>query len=319
MKSYSNSRLHQLRPSCTGLLVSVDPHQVGKAIRELKLLLEPYVARLLLDVHYSENHVPSEENNQKSLSSQLELELDNLRTRQAHSTTGWLKVLESNCKGYVFLNIPRLEELDEAEIDCVVPTAKRQRDNGSQPYVEKTLLVEGETFVQSSTHTDVHSSTRMNNCVEKLLGMLFDDLVAHPRPVVRFSYRIIPVEISCNPTKVCILHAVQRVTERLHPPPGRGAVTIIVQLTIKNNTGVEKEKVHLRSCIESSLPVNRFVALPYAKHGIHLDAVLHVFVAHSTCCVGVQCDFSKRKEYNLHNFAINTLHLSDSVTKVERE
>lgn len=403
---YHKHRTDMVVPGTTGVLVSVDPASTGKAIRELKLLLESFKPDTA-ELDASAGHKKVENGNADeatyanaglgSLASMLAAELDSYRrpvqpdavvatvtsegAAQGEGENGekkdgpkkpkrqfrqeWFSNLETNCKGYVFMNIPKalrsqeetaaalepeeegenIEELPQDEVEEPATKVLRTETTEGSP---STLATSSATSVRLVTNANGYNTDprfRVNHHVTEVVERLMTSLSANPRPVTRFSYRLVPVEASCNPTLPCILACAKELCDTLEVPEGRGLVRMGVVFNVKNNTTVQKEKNYMKAAVEASLPKSKFVVFGYwntnwqkdqpdvapkekttedssfetpaptaQKFKIEVDAILHIFVAHSTCCMGLQRHVTAtegRRMYNLHDFGAGTLALGD--------
>lgn len=118
----------------------------------------------------------------------------------------------------------------------------------------------------------------------------------------------------------------------------RSMYTIGLQLTVKNNSKVADMRRQIESELRAAVPQNRFIIADntllakqeadYRKkkkkqhegqdeeaHSSRaepvVDGVVQVFVAHSTCVMGVQRDYGNRCGYNLHALGEMALQLSN--------
>ena len=341
-------------PGVSGFLFSVDPQSSNKAERELSLLLHPFappvepahgekcqaqvgdaaetavigVAEQLrreIDAAKAQSGMPQavHENCQKGEADSKKSE----RAPRPKRTDHWFTVLETNCKGYVFLNIPKPkagdddddkagdDDDDDGVDDCAegaeTPPSKKSRKEGNEEPVEGPAAVSGAPVPPPPVHERFPPNWRVSDIAEKL----FEDLSRNPRPVVRYSHRFYPVLTTCYPTIACLTGVVRELGSCLQLPPNRSAIKLGLLLTIRNNSKVDAEKMQLRSALEKCLPLNKFIVLPTGRSDIKLDAVIFVFVLQSTACVGVCLDFSDRKEYNLHAVSQAALSLSDDVKR----
>lgn len=330
-------------PGVSGLLFTVDPNQTGKAIRELHLYLDRFAPWLQSEVAPSPDPTTAASKESfnapaaaMSLSAMLAAELSEFKRNdgegaevkrpRSNKREKLFSVLETNCKGYLFLNIPQ-PNIDENESDDDVDAGGESDIEKSgesrerkQPRVEGGGGSDGASVVANSTTVEaaaqpVVSSGSLDNAkkplrvfspnplVTELVEKMFDELQSHPdRPVVRFTFRMYPCTVSCYPVVSSIVPQVVQLAEAIQLPTGRSAIKIAVILSVKNNTNVEKEKNKIREAIERCLPMNKFLVLPAGRKGIELDGLLHVCVIHSTCCIGYAPEYSKRKEYNIHDF-----------------
>ena len=418
---YHKGRTDMVVPGVTGVLVSCDPMATGKAIRELKLLFEPFKPLAAVEREREEaaaaaaaaassSAVAAEPSSAAapsssgafSLAAMLAEELDSFRrpdrpdmvvanmtglpptseaegggeggTHQGRHGGGpnnnnkggerrparrfrdeWFSTLETNCKGYVFVNIPKdgaaKEAEEKAEAAEAAEKAKAEVEETAEPAAKLARTeAEGATadeVASASTTAVVAAPTasanekgynsdgrfRINKYVTEVSEALMASLAANPRPVTRFSFRLIPVEASCNPTLPCIVACAKELADTIAVPEGRSLVRIGVVFNVKNNTTIQKEKNYIKAAVEAALPKNRFAVFGYwntnwqqaqaavgagegggGKFLIEVDALLHVFVAHSTCCMGVQRRMTVadgRRMYNLHDFGVGSLALGD--------
>lgn len=315
-------RQHALvAPGVTGLVFTVDPNQVGKAIREMQLYLDRFQTIFADEVDQSDSDdddedikvssVDAPEAPTTSISSLLAAELAQFRKGDA-ATVGddgttvikrpprvkknqvMFSVLETHCKGYLFINVPH-----------AVTDRTSSNHNNKRPREDDDAEVPLATTVapEASSSSAATRACRVNDRVPQLVDALFKELEEHPtRPVSRFTYRLFPCSISCCPVSAAMTAAVRELASRIPPIPGRSAIKVGVHFNIKNNSNVEKEKISLRSDLETCLPQNRFLVLPCGRKGIELDGVFQVHVLHSTCCVGYAPAYSLRKDYNVHDF-----------------
>lgn len=331
-------------PGVSGLLLTVDPNQTGKSIREVQLYLDRF--RDLLDDTPADCHsaVQTVKNGDSgSIASLLAAELAEFRTdngkgqygavdsngneegsadaaqmsrKRAEKRSKLFSVLETNCKGYIFINVPFVEDCCEDEE--VESDDENVEDCGSASSHKRPREDTGDAS------TETHSSSADNQLADNVIALadvprrrmfhpnpkvaalverMFDELAAHPdRPIVRFTYRMFPVNVTCYPVITSILPTLRDVLMGVAPIPGRSVVKVGLVLTIKNNTKVEAAKQKLRSDIEASVPQNKFLLLPLGHRGVTLDGVLSIVVMHSTCCIGYAPQYTERKSYNLHDF-----------------
>jgi hypothetical protein len=322
---FHSGKQHALvAPGVTGLVFTVDPNQVGKAIREMQLYLDRF--QTIFDDEAQEMSDSGDDNNDSdqdqstvtvdapdvptsSISSLLAAELAQFRKGDHSGEDGkpvarpprvkknqvMFSILETHCKGYLFVNVPYSPAAavmnDRSELNS---NHKRPREDDDAP-----LAPSGTEVSTSSTSR----SFRVNDRVTKLVDALFKELEDHPtRPVSRFTYRMFPCSISCCPVSSSMTGAIKELASRIPPIPGRSAIKVGLHFNIKNNSNVEKEKNALRSELERCLPQSRFLMLPCGRKGIELDGVFQVNVLHSTCCVGYAPAYSIRKDYNIHDF-----------------
>lgn len=382
-------------PGVAGFLATVDPHQAGKAVRELQLLLSQFEG--LVPPDYLRSHTsksttaPSEESGTtadrkrprddpeegsesgsgseeenddrrpqlqqvnrnngggggSSLSDLLALELAGVSappkggehhrrvadsdSSRGHQSSQWFRSLETNCKGYVFLNAPfapKEEEEEEGTVEVEGQgTVSQDRETaGVNPDIDSNSKEEGATTASATTTASsavlpVAVAAAVHPYVSVVAEGLLEDLVANPRPAVRFTHRLIPVVASCCPTAPSITATVTAIfretsiLESLDATQGkRFLIKVGVSLAIKNNTTAEKQKKALRDALENSIPKNRCVVLPAGRKDIVVDMVVVAVVLHSTCCIGLQRAPNTRHDYNLHSFGKGLLTLDDRVS-----
>jgi hypothetical protein len=321
---FHHNRQHGLvSPGVTGLVFTVDPNQVGKAIREMQLYLDRFRGLMSVgDETAADDGAGDEAHNGnsgaacESVSALLAAELAEFRKgpplpegQGDHPSAKprpkrnqiLFSILETHCKGYIFVNVTRPRDENPR-------TLKRLRDD-----IEEEEDVSSHTSINASDATECPQSSRpfsggsktffINDRVPQLVEAIFSELEAHPcRPVSRFTYRMFPCAISCCPVTGAMTQAIKDLAERIPPIPGRSAIKIGFHFSVKNNSNVEREKVKLRSDLEGCMPHNRFLVLPCGRKGIELDGVFHVLVLHSTCTIGYAPNYSARRDYNVHDF-----------------
>ncbi|KAG5492503.1 hypothetical protein JKF63_01081 [Porcisia hertigi] len=246
----------------------------------------------------------------------------------------WFAPLETGCKGYLFLNVPTVNAIVtcptcHAAPDFTAEAEGKTAGDAAQPATEVDTL---------PPHTIV-----VNPLVSLLTERIFEDLAANPRPIFRNCFRLIPAELTCCPTlaemqtalrKLLSLHFPVEMTDTTvaadgrvdfarripFPPwgtkqPRRSMHTITLQLTVKNNTSVEKKKCAIASALTTAIPANRFVvvAQPSQKATCSVEAKVCVFVAHSTCIMGVQRRVTERRDFNLHAVGEDAFVLSNAL------
>lgn len=330
---FHHHRQHALvAPGVTGLIFTVDPNQVGKSIRELQLYLDRFQPMFegqgdqeeqnSFDIIGAGSRVES--SSAAPIASLLAAELaqfrkpssgaDPVETPQSKPRVKrnqvLFSVLETNCKGYLFINVPHSGPF----IAAVAPseslelTKKRPRDESSEDCAEQPTSPGGPLLDETVADRVSESSPavrqlRLNDRVPKLVDAIFEELEAHPsRPVSRFTYRMYPCSISVCPVSGSMTSAVRELAAQIPPIPGRSAIKVAIHLNVKNNSNVDREKVKLRADLEGCLPQNRFLVLPLGRKGIELDGVFQLHVLHSTCCAGYAPSFTMRREYNVHDF-----------------
>ncbi|CAG9582437.1 conserved hypothetical protein [Leishmania major strain Friedlin] len=255
-----------------------------------------------------------------------------------HRRSEWFAPLETGCKGYLFLNVPTVN----ATVTC--PTCHAVSNLATK--AEGVTAAPGAGGAAPSTteadalppHTIV-----VNPLVSRITERMFEDLAANPRPIFRNCFRLMPAELTCCPTlpemqaalrKLLSLHfaaemadstvaADDRVdfAQRIPLPswgadrPRRSMHTIALQLTVKNNTSVERKKGAMASALTAAIPANRFivVAQPSHKTKCTVEATVCIFVAHATCVMGVQRRVTERHSFNLHAVGEEAFVLSNAV------
>ncbi|KAI5689163.1 hypothetical protein MNV84_07300 [Leishmania braziliensis] len=250
----------------------------------------------------------------------------------------WFAPLETGCKGYLFLNVPTVN----ATVTC--PTCHAAPDLATKAEGATAAARESDP-VPSTAEADALTphTIVVNPLVSRITERIFDDLAANPRPIFRNCFRLMPVELTCCPTlpemqtalrKLLALHfaaetvdstvaAGERVDFALHIPlpswgadrPRRTMHTIALQLTVKNNTSVEKKKGAIVSALTAAIPANRFVVIaqPSQKTRYTVEATVCIFVAHATCAMGVQRRATERHGFNLHAAGADAFVLTSAV------
>lgn len=257
----------------------------------------------------------------------------------------WFAPLETGCKGYLFLNVPAVN----VKVTCPtchagssVPQGTAAMESGV-PDDAQVPAVEGQTASNPSgvvPHTIV-----FNPLVSRITERIFDDLDANPRPIFRNCFRLMPAELTCCPTlpemqtalrELLSLHFAPATTSGdavsagdpvdFHQPiplpswgpdqPRRSMHTVALQLTVKNNTNVEKKKASILSALTAAIPANRFIVVgqPSSKTKCVVEATVCIFVAHATCVMGLQRRVTERRGFNLHAVGEDAFVLSNSVT-----
>jgi hypothetical protein len=340
-------------PGVSGFLFSVDPQSSNKAERELGLLFAPFapVETTACSAGRETPRRHGEEQEQGgSIANALLRELE--EAKQCRVATGavgdsekasipkqkrterWFTVLDTNCKGYVFLNVPQEAEKgdtgdhssDDGDADerplksrrTEDPPAEHADEDASSAELGGACATTGQVdgAKREGGQTSRERRFPLNWRVADVSERLFEDLCKNPRPVVRFSHRCYPVLTTCYPTVACLTHVVKDIADCLELPANRSAVKLGLIVTVRNNSKVDAEKLQLRAALEKSLPMNRFLVLPTGRPELSLDAVIFVFVLQSTACVGVCTDYSQRYEYNLHAASQASLVLDKAVKTV---
>lgn len=256
------------------------------------------------------------------------------RPKRVHAQ--WLAALETNCKGYLFLSIPAVN----STVTCRVVHAASK-----PPATEVSTEAKDETEGCGRGQLPPHSIV-VNPLVSHVVERLFRDLTENPRPIFRHCFRLMPVELTCCPTLPEMQKAVTTLLTLYFPPPSqktaqaeeefridftkpmpvadvvpplrpRSMRTVTIQLTVKNNTHVDAKRTEWLTALQAALPANRFIVPCTARalKTVEVDAVVTVFVLHSTCMMGVQINYSSREQYNLHTLSERALELAESVVK----
>jgi len=356
-----------VQPGVTGFVVSVDPTHTPKAIRELTLLFDSFIsdvenkAKRNGDIDCAERALPP-------LTWLLMDELNEARraAKQHNKTQQRASVLETNCKGYVFINVPKArnseapeasllggavandggEAIDGSEAvdegkgepsepldrEVTVPSASLATAGGEVPTqavlsTAEDTITGSQAVVGAGEDTITENRERKRPRVERdplhsvnwrvaeIVDDLFDDALSNPRPLVRFSYRLYPVFASCNPTPEALQPIVVHLLEQIEVSADTGAkqpqISLGIQFLVRNNTQIEQLKSTYRALLESWVrsiqirdPVTGTEAPKFrliSHSGVQMEAMLSVFVVHSTACVGVMTDYSTRFCYNIHD------------------
>jgi hypothetical protein len=269
---------------------------------------------------------------------------DNVASRKRRDApqrrSEWFAPLETGCKGYLFLNVP----IVNAAITCPTCHAGSQT---SAPSVDATsgddCDAAAETGGGGKTPMVPHTIV-LNPLVSRITERIFDDLDANPRPIFRNCFRLMPAELTCCPTLPEMQTALRELlsvhfspataagsavsaedtvdfNQRILFPswgadqPRRSMHTIALQLTVKNNTNVERKKASIASALAAAIPANRFivVAQPSSKTKCVVEATVCIFVAHATCVMGLQRRVTERRGFNLHALGEDAFVLSNAV------
>lgn len=335
-------------PGSTGFLFTIDPFQVGKSIKETQALLDVHSKDLVppqkesIVVEETEALKPKD----GALSSLLMEELAEVRKPENVENGGerkkkpfvprkGVRPLETNCKGYTFFAIPSAasnvieearddehqdEELEQDGTENNDPDELDTKKKRSESNTEDCIAANDAQKSKDDAEDVSVDTFRPNTNVTKVANRIWDDLLAAPKPVVRFTHRMMPVQISCFPTKKFIVPACKCLCNSLKIPEGRSAIKLGITLKVRNNSNVDKEQANIRRAIEAALPMNRFLILNNSS-SVQLDAMLNVFVMHSTACIGIAERFSECREFNLHEISKEALSSSveSRVTKEHTE
>ena len=335
-----------LAPGKTGFLFSTVTGPVDRSKREIETLLSKYTDLSGCEFESMFGHKEEEREvvdgvegsplggEEMSVAAMLAKEL--AESAAANKKGGGKKVkavhpyklLECNCKGYLFYSLDRPPAGDEdkdaheaVDEDGSEPGVKRGRHDESEDSTVPVATRIAETAEAAVSDEEkqrrFQQSMRRfspNPNVSDVADTVFNDLLRHPKVVARFTYKMIPIVASCNPSADFIVPLVKQLTSTLKVPEGRSAIKISVIFMVRNNTTVEKTKSSLKHQVEAALPMNKFVTV----NPVIADVVLHIAVMHSTACIGLSTDYITRKEYNLHKISEAALQLDTMATSTRQ-
>eukprot|EP00672_Neobodo_designis_P023179 CAMPEP_0174846084 /NCGR_PEP_ID=MMETSP1114-20130205/12118_1 /TAXON_ID=312471 /ORGANISM="Neobodo designis, Strain CCAP 1951/1" /LENGTH=386 /DNA_ID=CAMNT_0016080345 /DNA_START=27 /DNA_END=1184 /DNA_ORIENTATION=+ len=343
-----------LQPGVTGFLFTVNPQQTEKAKREAMTLLSHYTDLVLKEsagdeVAKEEAPGPSTKAHRseaKDVASSLAEELAGGATHGGGETQQrkpkWnahplLRHVDTKVKGYIFISVSQPDD-GAGEAADSAPTP-------AEPPTAEVAAPEGETAEGSSSGPGAAEACLKpeNTLVCAIADAMWDDLVARPRPVARFTYRCYPVPVSTFPTRHdAIAEAARRSvvswrTETLVPADDEEAanlteaelkyrtapVAVWTGVSVRNNTNIDKVKGQILQSVNDALIRKTdggcLLQVYFAAKGAALveqtraTVYVNVLVMQSVALVAIQPSYVARKQYNLGSVSGDALHLPDMV------